>query len=214
MNKDIHLKEHHVAHHFDSAEQEFNTCKVGMWAFLVQELLFFSALFVAYAVFRFIYPDMFQYASSLLSWKLGFVNTIVLLFSSYTMVKAVKSAQLNKTKSCINYLTLTFICAGIFMVIKYIEYTAKMHHGLMPAEWFFASSEFSSLHLFFGLYFTMTGLHGLHILVGMGLIIWLIIRARKGAFHEGYFTPIEMVGLYWHLVDIVWIFIFPLLYLI
>jgi len=207
-------KKHHVAHHFENADQEFKTCKVGMWAFIVQEVLFFSALFVAYAVFRGFYPDMFEHASSLLNWKLGFINTIVLIFSSYTMVKAVKSAQLSKQKSCINYLIITFICAGIFMVIKYFEYTAKIHHGLMPAEWFFASSEYPTLHLFFGLYFTMTGLHGLHIIVGMGLIVWLIKRAKKGEFHKEYFTPVEMVGLYWHLVDIVWIFIYPLLYLL
>ena len=108
---EIVLKPHHHAHHFDSAHHEFDTCKLGMWAFLVQEILFFSALFVAFAVFRYLYPESFEFASTQLAWKMGFVNTIVLLFSSYTMVKAVKAAQISKPKSCFNYLLITLLCA-------------------------------------------------------------------------------------------------------
>jgi len=208
------IKTHQVAHHFESAEQEFEAAKIGMWAFVGQEVLFFSALFLAYAVFRFLNPDMFKAASHLLSWKLGAFNTTVLISSSFTMVMAVRSAQLSRQKHTFYYLLGTFLFAGVFMVVKYFEYTAKIQHGLLPARWFAASSEFETMPIFFGLYFVMTGLHGLHIVIGMGLIVWLMIRNKRGEFYSEYFTPVEMVGLYWHFVDIVWIFLFPLMYLL
>ena len=206
--------EHHVEHHFDTPNQEFTSAKLGMWLFLGQEILFFSALFVAYAVYRFLHPEMFLDANTHLSWELGFLNTVVLLISSFTMVMAVRSAQVNKKKATSLFLILTLICAGIFMVVKTIEYTEKIQHGYLPSIWFSGEGLFDSMHIFFGIYFTMTGLHGLHVLVGMGLLIWLIIKNNKGHFYSGYFTELENVGLYWHLVDLVWIFLFPLLYLI
>lgn len=213
MNNQKHI-EHHVAHHFDTAEQEFESAKLGMWAFMVQELLFFGALFVAYAVFRYMYPGMFAEASSHLSWKMGAINTAVLITSSFTMVMGVRSAMINKRNASIAYLIATCIFACTFMVIKYFEYMEKIHHGYLPTKWFFGEGMHETLPIFFGLYFTMTGLHGLHVIVGIGLIIWLIIRSLKGEFYEEYFTPVEMVGLYWHFVDLVWIFLFPLFYLI
>ncbi|RAP33764.1 cytochrome C oxidase subunit III [Candidatus Marinamargulisbacteria bacterium SCGC AG-439-L15] len=211
---EIPIKAHEVAHHFDTAEQEFDAAKIGMWAFIGQEILFFSALFVAYAVFRFYNPEMFADASAHLSWKMGFFNTLVLIFSSFTMVMAVRSAQLSKIKHAINYLITTLTCGGLFLVVKYFEYMEKIHHGYLPAKFFSATSQYDTLHIFYGIYFVATGLHAIHILIGLGLLIWLIIRAKKGHFHADYFTPVEMVGLYWHLVDIIWIFLFPLLYLI
>ncbi|RAP32749.1 cytochrome C oxidase subunit III [Candidatus Marinamargulisbacteria bacterium SCGC AG-410-N11] len=214
MNKEIKIKKHEVAHHFDNSEQEFNSAKLGMWAFLGQEILFFSGLFVAYIIFRMMHPEMFIYASKHLDWKMGALNTVILILSSFTMVMAVRSAQVNKLKQCVNYLIATFSFAGMFMVVKGFEYASKISHGYLPAKFFNAESAHESLHIFFGIYFTMTGLHGLHVLVGMGLIIWLIIKAKKGHFYEDYYTPLEMVGLYWHLVDLIWIFLFPLLYLI
>ena len=130
------------------------------------------------------------------------------------MVMGVRSAQINQPKTSYYYLLATFIFAGAFMVVKYFEYSAKIHHGLLPANFFTGELAHDTLHIFFGLYFVMTGLHGLHIVIGMGLIAWLMIRTKKGHFYADYYTPVEMVGLYWHLVDIIWIFIFPLLYLL
>ena len=206
--------EHHVGHHFESAEQEFTAAKLGMWAFLAQEILFFGGLFVVYIIFRYLYPDMFLEAHHHLSWKMGTLNTCFLITSSFTMVMGVRSAQLSRKKATVNYLIATFLLAAAFMVVKYFEYMSKIHHGYLPSRWFFGEGMHENLHLFFGIYFTMTGLHGLHIIIGMGLIVWMIIRSNRGEFHKDYFTPLEMVGLYWHIVDLIWIFLFPLLYLI
>ena len=185
-----------------------------MWAFLGQEILFFSGLFVAYAVFRTLHPDMFLAASKYLSWKMGALNTTFLIASSFTMAMAVRCAQVNKPKKSAQLLFITFLFAGAFMVVKYFEYTEKIHHGLLPSHWFSAESSFENINLFFGIYFALTGLHGLHVVIGMGLIIWIIIRTLKGEFYSEFYTPVELVGLYWHLVDLIWIFLFPLLYLI
>ncbi len=212
--KDIKLKEHHVAHHFDTAHQEFESAKLGMWLFLAQEILFFGGLFVAFIFFRALYSDMFLDASKHLDWRLGALNTVFLILSSFTMVMGVRSAQVSQVKQAVNYLWATFLFASAFMVVKSFEYSAKIDHGLLPSHWFTAEGAFNTMHIFFGLYFTMTGLHGLHVLVGMGLILWLIRRTKRGDFHANYYTPLEMVGLYWHLVDLIWIFLFPLLYLV
>lgn len=214
MTKIAKFIQHHAAHHFDNAEHEFDSAKLGMWAFLIQEVLFFGGLFVAYFIFRGMYPQMFIEAHHHLSWQLGSLNTVFLITSSFTMVMAVRSAQVSDKNKMILFLSLTFLLAGGFMCVKYIEYMTKIHHGYLPARWFFGEGTFETLPIFFGLYFAMTGLHGLHVLVGMGLILWLIIRGNRGEFHAGYFTPVEMVGLYWHLVDLIWIFLFPLLYLV
>lgn len=208
------IVKHHVAHHFDTAEQEFETAKLGMWMFLIQEILFFSAIFVAYSIFRFLHPDMFLEASKHLSWKLGALNTVFLITSSFTMVMGVRSVQVNDISNSIRYLYATFFFAFAFMVVKFIEYSEKISHGYLPSKFFSGEGVSETLHLFFGLYFAATGLHGLHVVIGMGLIIWLILRAKKGEFYSDYYTPVEMVGLYWHLVDLVWIFLFPLLYLV
>jgi cytochrome c oxidase subunit 3 len=203
-----------VPHYFKNASQEFETSKLGMWAFMAQEILFFSGLFVAYGIFRYINPEMFIYASRLLDWKLGFINTVFLIISSYTMVMSVYYIQKGKqTKTIIN-LGITFALALIFLIIKAFEYKAKFDHGYFPGMLFNGEGAYDTLHIFFGLYFTITGLHALHILVGMGLIGWLIYRVSTGNINKNYITPVEMVGLYWHFVDVVWIFLFPLLYLL
>lgn len=208
------LIHHHVSHHFSDAEQEFESAKIGMWAFIVQEILFFSGLFVAYGVFSFLYPKAFIEGSHHLNKVLGAANTLVLISSSFTMVMAVFSAQHSKIKACANYLLATLGFAGFFLVIKYFEYSEKIHHGYLPGKFFSAEGSSPFLHIFFSLYFVITGLHALHIIIGMGLIFWIYLNAKKGLYHSKYFTPVEMVGLYWHLVDIVWIFVFPLLYLL
>jgi len=267
---DQHEHPPHLAHHFDSSEHQFASNKLGMWVFLATEILFFSGLFVAYAVYRANHPEVFVHASQLLDKSLGGLNTVVLITSSFTMALAVRLAMLGQTRKLVVALVATLLLAGGFLGVKGIEYQHKWKHGLLWGQHYDphtehvehgegehadgsaaaehgdaateeADSDRSSIarsatgpaglarldeapvvvaddpanvHIFFGIYFAMTGLHGLHVIIGMGLILWLILRARRGEFNRGYFTPVDLVGLYWHLVDLIWIFLFPLLYLI
>lgn len=212
-----------LAHHFDTPAQQFDAAKLGMWVFLAQELLFFSGLFVAYGVYRAWYPEMFVAASHQLDKIMGGTNTIVLLFSSFTAAMAVRSSQLGKQKATGNYLLITILCACIFLVIKYFEYTHKFHAGLLPGRFYHPHVE----HLvagapplppntgsFFSIYFMMTGVHGVHVVVGIGVLIWIWLRNNRGEFSKEFFTPVDIAALYWHLVDLVWIYLFPLLYLV
>jgi len=343
-----------LAHHFDDAEQQFDSGKLGMWLFLVTEVLFFSGMFVAYALYRNRDPEMFEFCSQFLNEKLGAINTGVLLFSSLTMAWAVRASQLNQTKTLIGMLGATLGCAAIFLGVKAVEYSHKWGLGLLPGKFyrsqlehpvhvdnnylynlcvipmvilvafslyyvyalvtaskfhlrvagplviaavcFFAGiglgsflesgeghedhvasghhNAYGQVHeehmdsqpldsdhaehgsategkpklslvsidnsplndvfvtpaesvtpasnvnqsamagLFFGIYYCMTGVHAVHILGGMGVIAWLIVKASRKEFHSEYFGPVDNVGLYWHLVDFIWIFLFPLLYLI
>lgn len=222
----------YLAHHFDTPVQQFDAAKIGMWTFLAQEVLFFSGLFVAYFIYRAWYPEAFSVGSHLLDWKMGLVNTIVLLFSSFTAAQAVQFAQRGDRKNTGNMLLLTVLCALGFLVVKYFEYTHKLHSGTLPGAHFMLSAQgveevaraasishlgdFEPYHLrsFFGIYFIMTGVHGLHVLIGIGIFIWLYLCNARGDFHAKYFTPIDLAALYWHLVDLIWIYLFPLLYLI
>ncbi len=206
---------HKVGHHFASAEDEFESAKMGMWLFLVTEVLFFGGLFCAYVIYRMWFPEMFQDSAHLLSWQMGALNTAVLIASSFTMAMAVRCSQVGDNKWLKTNLLLTFIFAGVFLVVKYFEYSSKFHHGLLPGNFFSAEGiQHLTTHIFIGIYFMMTGLHGIHVVIGMGLIAWIYVLAAKRRFGPEYFTPVEIVGLYWHLVDLVWIFLFPLLYLI
>lgn len=189
-------------HHLEP-EQAYHASKLGMWLFLATEILFFGGLFCAYAIFRAKYPQMFHAGSQELNVWAGAGNTVVLLTSSFFMVLAVDSAQHGNNRKVVSHLGLVLLCAVVFMVVKYFEYTAKFDHGIYP-----------STSIYFGLYFCMTALHGIHVLVGMGVIWWVLMLARKDHFSETYYTPVEIVGLYWHLVDVIWIYLFPLLYLI
>ncbi len=214
MSSSAKAVKHHVAHHFKTADQEFQSAKLGMWLFLTTEVLLFGGLFCAYVVFRAWHPEAFHAGSHALNWKLGALNTLVLITSSFTMAWGVRNAQTNQFKALTINLAITFICAGIFMVVKYFEYSHKIHVGTLWAGKFTAPGfEGDHLPVFFSLYFLMTGLHGFHVLIGMALISWLFFRSLKTHFYDEYFTPVEMVGLYWHLVDLIWIFLFPLLYL-
>lgn len=205
----------HLQHHFVDSEQQFDAAKFGMWIFLVTEILFFGGLFAAYIVYRAWYPELFTLASEELNTLWGGVNTIVLIGSSLTVAMAIKSAQLNQKKNIIINLGITIALACIFMVIKYFEYTHKFELGIFPGEFYtYGGVDHPQANIFFSLYYMMTGLHGIHVLVGIGLMIWLVIKARKQTFDSEYYTPLEMTGLYWHLVDIIWIFLFPLFYLI
>ncbi len=213
-----------LAHHFDTPVQQFDTAKLGMWAFLVQELLFFSGMFVAYGVYRSWYPDMFKMASHQLNKEMGAFNTVVLLFSSFTAAMAVRSSQLGKVKATGNYILTTIACACAFLVVKYFEYAHKFHAGLLPGRYFHVHPEHlehatnvplpTNTGTYFSIYFMMTGVHGVHVAVGIGVLIWIWLRNRRGDFDKDYWTPVDITALYWHLVDLVWIYLFPLLYLI
>jgi len=206
---------HHHAHHFANADDEFEAAKQGMWIFLVTEVLMFGGLFVAYGIFRGLYPEMFHEAHQYLAVKMGAVNTVVLITSSLTMALSVSSTQKGRKSQAILFLILTFILASCFLVVKYFEYTHKFHDGLLPGG-FFHNTELTTpkAPLFFSLYFLMTGLHGVHVLIGMGLIAWMVKRSLKNEFSPQFYTPVELVGFYWHFVDLVWIYLFPLLYLV
>lgn len=206
-------KNHH-AHHFDSAAAEFEASKQGLWVFLVNEVLFFAGLFVAYTIYRVLNPDLLNQAHHFLNWKLGATNTVVLICSSLTMALGVTYAQTGQQKKSANMILLTILLACVFLVIKYMEYSHKIHEGLLPGGYF------TNTHLthpkapqFFSIYFVLTGLHGIHVIGGIAVLIWIYIRSLRGDFTENYFTPVECTGLYWHFVDLVWIYLFPLLYL-
>lgn len=204
-----------LAHHFQNLEQQTSSAKLGMWIFLVQEILFFSGLFLAYAAGRYFYPDTFLAAHELLDWKLGTLNTVVLLTSSLTMALAVRAAQTDNRGQCVKLIGITTLLACVFLVVKYFEYTHKFHIGLLPGKFF--KSEIiipGNPGVFFGIYFIMTGMHGLHVLIGIGILLWVMLKAQKGHFTPNNYSTLENTGLYWHLVDLIWIFLFPLLYLV
>ncbi|GAA4439926.1 cytochrome c oxidase subunit 3 family protein [Bremerella cremea] len=273
------------AHHFETMQQQFDSGKLGIWLFLFTEILMFSGLFCAYIIYRYNHPEIFLYAHKQLNTTLGATNTVVLIISSLTMAWAVRAAQLNQKKLLIWLLSATLALAGVFLVIKYFEYTHKFDLGLYtgrenvmyqlqhPADFqelheeveenlakqaeekkeaeahavseaeavdAHPSEEHGDEHaaahdshghdghggpeqfldaprntqIFFGIYYMMTGLHGFHIVAGMIAIGWLLSRSIRGDFSSEYFGPVDYVGLYWHLVDLIWIYLFPLLYLI
>lgn len=250
----------HLAHHFANHAQQLSAGKLGMWLFLVQEILFFSGLFCAYAIYRSNHPEIFAYADHFLDRKLGAINTAVLIFSSFTMAWAVRAVQLRQKALATWLLAITVVCACAFLAVKVVEYRHKFHDGLLWGRHYKPSEEAiemvsehvsvpglattkpatssaegleatghvhpagppkeasfhapRNVHIFFGIYFAMTGLHAIHILAGIGVIVWMILRLRRGDFDTGYYGPVEYTGLYWHLVDLVWIYLFPLLYLI
>jgi cytochrome c oxidase subunit III len=286
----IHAANPHLAHHFDTPQQQFDAGKLGIWLFLLTEVLFFAGLFCAYTVYRSMHPEVFVYAHYFLDTKLGAVNTCVLLISSLTAAWAVRNAQLAEKKALLVNIVITIACAFTFMGVKYVEYAHKYHDGLLPGKNFQPKEQIFELksfrdkhpeaaeyaerlakldekkaepagaqprgegkaeekierpteeelepliaaglvgprsldpsahisrprmaHVFFGIYFFMTGLHGFHVLIGIGIWVWMLLKAVKGQFGPNYFGPIDFTALYWHLVDLIWIYLFPLLYLI
>jgi cytochrome c oxidase subunit 3 len=205
-----------LAHHFDDMEQQKEASTVGMWVFLLTEILFFGGLFAAYLVYRSAHPDVFVQASHHLDMVLGGVNTAVLLLSSLTVALAVHAAQEGHRKQIIGFLTVTIVLAGVFLVIKSFEYAHKFHEGTVPGTGFHVEGIANQgvAEMFYVLYFAMTGLHALHVIVGIGILSVIAFKAYRGRFSAEYYTPVEVSGLYWHFVDIVWIFLYPLLYLI
>lgn len=208
---------HEVAHHFRDAEHQYQSNKEGIWLFMVTEILMFGGLFVGYALYHNIYPEMFAEGAKYLEWQKGFINTLVLIFSSLTMALGIFYLQKNQPKKAAWALAITILCGAVFMVIKYFEYTHKFHLGLYPGKFLKmveGAPEHANLGLYFGFYYCMSGLHGIHVLIGMGLISWVLFRTIRGDFDSGYYTPVEGVGIFWHIVDLIWIFLFPLLYLV
>ena len=202
-------------HQFDDAEQQYEASALGMWVFLVTEIMFFGGLFTAYVAYRSAYPGAFGAASDHLDLTLGAINTAVLIGSSLTMALAVHAAQTGKRNALVMFLLMTMLFGSVFLGIKAVEYADKFHHGLVPGPYFtFTGHDANQAQLFFSLYFAMTGLHAVHMIIGLGVLAVLALQARKGRFGTRYHTPIELIGLYWHFVDIIWIFLFPLLYLI
>ena len=201
---------------FDTAAQQKDASALGMWIFLVTEIMFFGGLFLVYVVYRSRYPDVFGAASRTLNGAIGAVNTAVLLCSSFTMVLAVRAGQLGRRKAIIVFLILTLLLGFVFLGVKAYEWNEKFQEHHVPGLSFHmeGSTEQGQAQLFFSLYFAMTGLHALHMVIGAGLLSVLLWQAARGRFSAAYYTPIDMVGLYWHFVDIVWIYLFPLLYLI
>ncbi len=264
-----HARNPNLQHHFETMGQQYESGKLGMWLFLVTEILLFGGLFCAYAIYRANHPEIFEYAHQFLDKSLGGFNTIVLIVSSLTMAIAVRSAQLGQKRALVTSLALTLVLAFLFLGVKAVEYQHKWQHGLLWGQKYKEQSHVAevplfvvpadgaeqaepdphasllpeagvppsglahtdaiaehggehvdygdapaNVHLFFGIYFVMTGLHGVHVLVGIGIIAWLLKRALQDDFGPDYFAPVEFTGLYWHVVDLVWIFLFPLFYLI
>lgn len=207
-----------LVHHFTDLRQQHESATLGMWSFLVTEILFFGGLILAYVIFRNLYPEVWLAASHELDWVLGGVNTFVLLFSSLTMAMAVRAAHHGHPKATFNWLGLTIIFGVAFLVVKYFEYSSKVEHHLIPGTDSFtfnvAGVDPSQAQIFFIMYFAMTGVHALHMIVGVGWVAWIMRNVKNRKYSAEYYAPVEMTGLYWHFVDIVWIFLYPLLYLI
>ena len=198
-----HSEGHTHAHHFPNAQVQYDAAKLGMWVFLATELLLFGGLFSAYAVYKGLYPELFFESNKNLNRIMGAINTVILICSSYTAVLAVMAAKRGDNAKVRMHLWITIAFAAAFGVVKYFEYSAKFEHHLYP-----------STNIYFGLYFVMTGIHMLHVAIGMGILGWVAMRAKNNEFSAAYYTPVEIGALYWHLVDLIWIFLFPLVYLV
>lgn len=222
-----------VQHQFDDLAQQRESFSMGMWLFLATEIMMFGGLFFAYSFFRWKFPGAFHLGSGLLNTNWGTLNTFVLLFSSLTMAMAVWAAAKKNKQKLLMFLFVTFLLGVAFLGIKAVEWTTDYKEGLVPHfNWsYFAPGGYGEHHhaadklvknatsdfevqMYFVVYFMMTGLHAIHMIIGLGLVAWFMFLTTKGFFINGHDQPVEILGLYWHLVDIIWIFLFPLLYLI
>lgn len=203
------------AHQFDDIGQQHEASWIGMWIFLATEVMFFGGMFVGYTVYRSVYPQAFAGASNHLDVLLGSINTAVLICSSFTMALAVHNAEAGDSRRLVRSLLCTIGLGALFLGIKFFEYYTKFQEHLVPGSAFrFEGPLARPAEIFFSFYFAMTGMHALHMIIGIGLLTALIVKARRSRFSPYYYTPVEIIGLYWHFVDIVWIFLFPLLYLV
>ncbi len=220
----------YLRHHFETVEQQREATQFGMWLFLLTEIMFFGGMFCAYLIYRNWYYPAFAAASNTLSIKLGAINTAVLITSGFAMAIGVWCAETRRRKGLVLSLILTMVFGLIFLGVKYVEYSEKFELHHVPGADFsiaqfvhpsaashetpLAPDMAEKTQIYFSLYFAMTGMHAVHMIIGIAVLIWLLVRAQQGAYTSGYVQPIEYFGLYWHFVDIVWIFLFPLLYLI
>lgn len=210
----------HLAHQFDDLSQQHRATTLGMWVFLVTEIMTFGGLFAVYAVYRVNQPAAFRAGSTGLSVPLGTVNTLVLLVSSYTVALAIHAARTGRQRAMMGLLAATMLLGLAFLGVKGYEYQHEFHQHHVPGpefEWPTAEADGvkpGHVEMFFGLYFAMTGLHAAHMVVGEGIFLVLLVMACKRRFSEAHHQPLELAGLYWHFVDIVWVFLFPLLYLV
>lgn len=206
-----------LAEHFASIEVQQHAARLGMWLFLATEILLFAGLFVCYANYRYTFPLGFAAASRHLNLLLGTINTIVLITSSFTAAMAVHYAREAKNKHVVAMFVLTIAMAMGFLVIKYFEYAHKFHEGQLPGPYFFdkePSLQVAGVPMYFSIYFLSTGLHAFHVIVGMIVLGWVTTKAMRNEFSARNYTAVELGSMYWHLVDLVWIFLFPMLYLI
>jgi cytochrome c oxidase subunit III len=205
----------HLAHHYPNLEQQAHAARLGMWLFLATEILLFGGLFVAYGVYRFLFSETFRLASTLIETKWGALNTVVLISSSLTVALAHHEAQHGKSRKAALLLFAGVLAGFVFLGVKSIEYGHHIHEGHLPGRYYtYAELQAPGASMFFTLYFLMTGLHGLHVIIGMAVLGFLGVQCLRGVYAGGYSTPVELGGLYWHLVDLIWIFLFPLFYLI
>ncbi|MCA9184780.1 MAG: cytochrome c oxidase subunit 3 family protein [Pirellulaceae bacterium] len=210
----------YLAHHFDDREQQREAMTLGMWVFLVTEIMFFGGMFLAYAVYRWRFPEGFAEGSKHLDMILGTVNTGLLLVSSFTVALAVHAAQSSRGKAVAWLFGITILFGLAFLGIKGYEYWHKFHEHLVPGPHFRLLDPHNpqvdsrQVEIFLSLYFAMTGLHAIHMMIGIGVFVVMIVLAWRGRFSSEHYAPVEVVGLYWHFVDIVWVFLYPLLYLI
>jgi cytochrome c oxidase subunit III len=213
-----------LQHQFVDVAQQRNAASLGMWLFLATEIMFFGGMFLAYLVYRYWYYPEFAAGSRSIDIVLGTVNTAVLICSSLTVALGVKAAQLGKRKTLVTLLLVTILFGLGFLAIKGIEWYQKFEEHHVPGRSFSAQDiieKYPQIHIdpaptqiYFSLYFAMTGLHALHMIIGVGIFCFLTYHAWRGRYTPEYHTPVEIGGLYWHFVDIVWIYLFPLLYLI
>jgi cytochrome c oxidase subunit 3 len=200
----------HIGHdHYDA-----EASKIGMWLFIFTELLLFGGLFVVYSVYRYLNPDAFHLAAEELNTTIGAINTILLLVSSMTIAMSTSTLQYKKKGATQALLIITVVIGVIFLVNKYFEWGVKFEHGIYPGSEHLLNDFSQGEILFFGLYFVMTGLHALHIIIGLIIILVASYRIHKGTVNENRAALLENAGLYWHLVDLIWIFLFPLFYLL
>jgi cytochrome c oxidase subunit 3 len=204
-----------LQHHFETLEQQKEASVLGMWIFIIQEVMFFGGLFAAYMIYRVWYPAAWSEGSAELDIVLGGINTVVLIGSSLTMAFAVRAAQTGEQKNTVRWLIVTMLLGLVFLVIKFFEYKHKWDLNHIPgANFQFEGAHAPQVEIFLSLYFALTGLHALHMVIGFGILSVIAWMAHKKRFSPEWYTPVEMSGLYWHFVDIVWIFLFPLLYLV
>ncbi len=204
-----------LAPQFDDAEQQRTASNLGIWIFLATEILFFGVLFAAYAITRVRFPEAFAAGSRLTNLPLAGINTAVLVTSSLTMALGVHAAQHGARRALVGWLGLTVALGCAFLAIKAVEYRIDYLEHLVPSlDFRYAGPQADQVELFFYMYFFITGVHALHVLIGIGCIATIAVMASRHAFSRSYFTPVDVTGLYWHLVDVIWLFVFPILYLI